>query len=94
MYIIIGIMFLGIGAGYLLRKRKLRHLDNIMTAVVWLLLFLLGVEAGADERIVKWIGSLGLEALLITLAAVAGSSFFAWLLWKSDKTAKRGDKEK
>lgn len=91
MFTIIVIMFVGIGAGYLLRHRKLQHLDHVMTATVWALLFLLGVEAGSDERIVKWIGSLGAEALTITLGGVAGSCLFAMLLWRSDK---RGSKIK
>ena len=85
MFTIICIMFLGIGAGYLLRRRRLGFLDKTVTAVIWLLLFLLGVEAGSDERIVRWIGTLGIEAFLITLGGVAGSAVFAMLLWKSRK---------
>lgn len=82
MLIIICVMLLGIVTGYFLRRRKLRFLDDFMLGVIWLLLFLLGVAAGSDEMIVRWIVSLGLEALIISLGGVAGSSALAWMLWR------------
>lgn len=82
MLIIIVTMVLGIVAGYILRHKKMRYLDNFMLCIIWLLLFLLGVEAGSDERIVRWIASLGMEAFVISLGGVIGSSLFAFLLWK------------
>lgn len=50
MFIVIGIMALGIAAGYLLRNRNLKRLGNVISVLIWLLLFLLGVEAGSDEK--------------------------------------------
>lgn len=91
MLIILGTMAVGIVVGYILRNRKLSRLDSVMVCLVWLLLFLLGVAAGSDERIVRWIASLGMEALIISLGGVAGSSVLALLLWKF---ARRGAKEK
>lgn len=82
MQTIIVSMALGIAAGYLLRKSKLRYLGRVTMAIIWLLLFLLGIEAGGDDRIVRWIGTLGLEALAVSAAGVAGSSLLALLLWK------------
>lgn len=82
MLTIISVMLLGIAVGYMLREKPLKRLDNVMLVMVWLLLFLLGLEAGGDERIVKWIASLGAEALAISVASVAGSSVFALLLWR------------
>ncbi len=75
-------MALGIMAGYLLRKKRLGNLDGTMTVLIWLLLFLLGVQAGSDERIVRWLASLGAEALIISIGGVIGSSLFAMLLWR------------
>lgn len=82
MLYIIGVMALGIMAGYLLRKKRLGNLDGMMTVLIWLLLFLLGVQAGSDERIVRWLASLGAEALIISIGGVVGSSLFAMLLWR------------
>ena len=82
MLYIIGVMARGIMAGYLLRKKRLGNLDGMMTVLIWLLLFLLGVQAGSDERIVRWLASLGAEALIISIGGVVGSSLFAMLLWR------------
>lgn len=82
MLYIIGVMALGIMAGYLLRKKRLGNLDGTTTVLIWLLLFLLGVQAGSDERIVRWLASLGAEALIISIGGVIGSSLFAMLLWR------------
>ena len=42
---------------------------------------LLGIDVGGNDIIVKGLHTLGLEALIITLAAVIGSTLFAWGLW-------------
>lgn len=90
MVVIICMIALGIVAGYFLRRRKLRYLDNIVMGIIWLLLFLLGVEAGSDERIVRWIASLGIEAFAISLGGVIGSSALALILWRLTCTNDRG----
>lgn len=82
MLTVILIMLAGIGTGFLLRPKKLKFTGNIITVLIWALLFLLGVEVGSNERIVKGIHTLGLEAIVISVFAVAGSCGAAWLLWK------------
>lgn len=83
-------MAAGIGAGYFLRHRPLRYLGRIISVLIWILLFLLGVEVGGDERIVKGIASLGIEAVIITVAGVAGCGLLSLLLWKMVKKSKGG----
>lgn len=80
---IVSIMLAGILAGYLLRGRRLPALGRVVTALIWALLFLLGVEVGGNQRIVSGIQTLGLEALLLTIAGCAGSVLCAWALWKA-----------
>lgn len=92
MFKIILIMASGIFAGWLLRGRNLRPLGKIISVLIWILLFLLGVEAGGDERIVKGIASLGMEAIVITLGGVAGCSLLALLLWKASRRSASGSK--
>lgn len=84
-------MAAGIGAGYLLRRHPLRHLGKVISLLIWILLFLLGVEVGGDERIVRGIASLGLEAMLITFAGVCGCGVLALVLWKFVKGKKGGE---
>ncbi len=90
MFTVIGIMLIGIGLGFLLRNHRLSWMKHIITALIWLLLFLLGIEVGGNRRIVEGIMNLGIEALLITLFCVAGSCIFAWGLWRILQKGKEG----
>lgn len=82
-FVIIGLMLCGLLTGYLFRKRKLNFISRVITLLIWILLFLLGTEVGRNQMIIEGLHSLGLEALIITLAAVAGSVLAAWGLWIS-----------
>ena len=82
MFPVIGIMFIGIGLGYLLRHQSLPWKNRIITLLIWLLLFLLGMEVGQNEEIIRSLPTLGIEAFLIAIACVLGSCFTAWGLWK------------
>lgn len=76
------IMLCGIGTGYLLRNKKMSFLGRIITALIWVLLLLLGIEVGSNPRIIGGIQTLGLEAVILTIGGSAGSVLFAWALWK------------
>ncbi len=88
MLTIILIMAGGILLGRIFRKRNLSWISKVINLLIWVLLFLLGVEVGGNERIVKGIANLGAEALGISIAAVAGSIFLAWGLWKWNNLSK------
>ena len=79
---IVMIMLCGIGTGYLLRNRKMSFIGRTITALIWVLLFLLGIEVGVNPRIINGLQTLGLEAVVLTLGGSAGSVLFAWALWK------------
>ena len=81
MFIIIGIMLTGMLLGFLLRNKRLSWIHKIITLLIWVLLFLLGIDVGGNEAIIKGLHTLGLEALIITLAAVTGSILGVWGLW-------------
>ena len=46
MFIIIGIMLTGMLIGYLLRSKRLTWIHKIITLLIWVLLFLLGIDVG------------------------------------------------
>lgn len=75
-------MLAGMLAGYLLRKRNLGGLHPAITLLIWLLLFILGVEVGGNEQIVNGLHTIGLEALALTLGGTLGSVVAAWGLWR------------
>ena len=82
MFTVIGIMFIGIGLGYLLRRQSLPWINKVITALIWLLLFLLGIEVGQNERIIRSLPTLGVEAFVIAIVCVLGRCVTAWGLWK------------
>ena len=82
MFTIIGLMLSGMLLGFLLRKRQLSGISRIITILIWLLLFLLGIEVGNNEQIIKGIHTLGLEAFILTIGGRLGSVIAAWALWK------------
>lgn len=82
MFTVIGIMFIGIGLGYLLRRQSLSWINKAITALIWLLLFLLGIEVGHNEQIIRSLPTLGVEAFVIATVGVLGSCIAAWTLWK------------
>ena len=76
-------MLTGMLLGYLLRKRSLRKIHKVITVIIWLLLFTLGIEVGGNEQIIKGLHTLGLEALILTIGGPLGSVIAAWALWKA-----------
>lgn len=82
MFTIIGLMLTGMLLGYLLRKRKLGKIHHAITLLIWALLFLLGIEVGGNEQIIRGLHSIGLEAIVLSVGATTGSVLAAWLLWK------------
>lgn len=96
MFIVILFIFLGILSGVLCRKLSTgarisltdvaaRWQGRIVTWLIWLLLFLLGIEVGSNEMIVRSLPTLGVEALLLSLAATLGCCVLAWMLSKVSK---------
>ena len=82
MLIIVAIMLCGIAVGYLLRNWDTRFISHVITALIWLLLFLLGIEVGSNPRIVMGMQTLGIEALVLTIGGAVGTILFSWLMWK------------
>lgn len=83
MLTVVLIMLCGMAAGYALRQRRMTFAGRVVTPLVWLLLFLLGVEVGGNPDMTSGFGRLGVEALALSFGGVAGSVVLAWLLWRS-----------
>lgn len=96
MFIVILFIFLGILSVVLCRKLSTgarisltdvaaRWQGRIVTLLIWLLLFLLGIEVGSNEMIVRSLHTLGVEALLLSSTATLGCCVLAWMLWRVSK---------
>ena len=88
---IVAIMLSGMAVGFLMRKRRLRVVPHLVTVLIWLLLFLLGVEVGSNPQVINGITSLGLEALWLSVAGLVGTIAFSWALWRWVSHKKGGD---
>ena len=88
---IVAIMLSGMAVGFLLRKRRLRVVPHMVTVLIWLLLFFLGVEVGENPQVINGISRLGIEALWLSLAGLLGTVAFSWALWRWVSGKKGGD---
>lgn len=82
MLIVIGLMFSGIFMGYFSRQKKIPGLRKLISGTIVLLLFFLGINVGANRQIMDHLETIGVEALWITLGAVAGSTLCAWAIYR------------
>ncbi len=82
MFTVIGCMIAGIFIGYAARRIRFSWISLLITGLIWILLFLLGWEVGHNKGVISALPTLGLDALLLTLAALLGSSLAAWGLWE------------
>jgi uncharacterized membrane protein YbjE (DUF340 family) len=83
MYLLLGLMTLGILIGCLSAKHTkfIFFTNKIVMLCIYALLFLLGVQAGSNTEIIANITTLGGIALLLTAGAVLGSLLAAKLLF-------------
>ena len=85
MFVILVFMFAGILLGYLLRKIRICFINGAILTLIWLLLFLLGVEVGFNDQVIRKFGTLGMEAILIAALATLGSIAGAGILLRPEK---------
>jgi uncharacterized membrane protein YbjE (DUF340 family) len=76
-------MGLGMLLGFLMRRKILffSKVERWISLTIYLLLFLLGLTVGKNDVIVRNIHLIGMDALIITLAAIAGSVVLCWFVY-------------
>ena len=83
MFWLILTMFMGIAAGFLLRRLAISaHIGKAISVTIYVMLFFLGVKIGSDEHILSNLSALGLQALVLAVAGVAGSVLAAFVLYR------------
>ena len=55
------------------RERLISVSDRLTTGAIFLLLFLLGISVGTNDQVVGNIGTLGVQAAVLTAGGIAGS---------------------
>ena len=75
-------------ACYLLASRlrkyaeKFKFVDKLMSLPVYALVLLMGLRMGADEEVTSSLGSIGIQALFVTMLTAAGSMLGAFAVRK------------
>ena len=82
MLVIFAVIIGGIITGRLLSSWRLVFVSRMITVIIWLLLFLLGLEVGSAPAVVGGMATLGRTAFVIFACSVAGSICMSWLLWR------------
>ncbi len=83
MFTIIGIMFVGIFVGYLLRNVEfLQRVGKLISLTICALLLFLGISVGLNDNIIGNLQTLGLQALLFAVVGTSGSVLAGWAVDK------------
>lgn len=83
MFYVLLTMFAGVLVGWLLKDRKPVGLSGkAVSAVIWVMLFLLGAEIGMNRELLRSLSSIGLQALLFAAAGICGSVIASVLLYR------------
>lgn len=85
MFKVLFILWCSVGIGLLLRRHPQLWIGQVTTYCVWVLLFLIGAEVGANNELIHSLGKLGVEAFLIALFSSTGCGLLALFLWKWNK---------
>lgn len=81
MIIVLLLMTLGIFIGWFLHKQKrfIKITSEITNWAIYLLLFLLGLSVGTNDKILNNFDEIGYQSIIITVFAVTGSVLVSWL---------------
>jgi hypothetical protein len=83
MLIIIILLLSGILFGFLLREKKgvIVLTDKLTNGTIYLLLLVLGISIGSNEKIISNIGSIGINAIILALGTVIGSVLLSYIVY-------------
>lgn len=77
------LMIAGTLIGWILHNKKsfLKITNELTNLAIYLLLFLLGLSVGTNDKILNNFHQIGFQAILITVFAVAGSILISWITY-------------
>jgi len=83
MITVLALMTIGIFIGRFLHQKEkfLKVISGLTNWAIYLLLFLLGVSVGTNEKILNNFDIIGYQAIIITVFAVMGSVLVSWLTY-------------
>lgn len=84
MFIVVGLMCLGIIIGFAIREKVkvIQVVEVTITFAIYLLLLLLGISVGTNEIIISNLGTLGINGILLGIGGVSGSVILSFFVYK------------
>ena len=78
------LMTVGIIIGFFITNfpKIIKTVDRLTTWSIYLLLFLLGIGVGLNEKIINNLHTIGLQSLILTIGALGGSLVFAYITYR------------
>lgn len=95
MIIVLLVMLAGIMTGLAINRfpRVIKLNNKLISGAIFLLLFLLGISVGLNKIIIQNLDKIGIQALVITIGAVAGSVLTLWMVYRFGFSASPNKKE-
>lgn len=84
MFKVVAFMLLGVGCGWLLRRRRIKWLSKLVMLFICLLLFVLGAEVGLSKDGINDVAAVVGSAFIIALLAIIGSVLLTSILHKNN----------
>jgi uncharacterized membrane protein YbjE (DUF340 family) len=78
------IMFSGIILGFIFRRKKsiITAADKFAGWSIYLLLFLLGLSIGNNDKVINNFAQIGFNSILLTLSGITGSVLLSFIAYK------------
>ncbi len=82
MFIVLAIIIVGVLLGTQIRSAHAPALfSKLLNIIIYILLLVMGISVGGNERIVSNLSTIGLNATIIALGAILGSITFAAIIY-------------
>ncbi len=73
----------GIITGYFFRNSNfVKHIGTLLSLIIVLLLFFLGITVGSNEQVVSNFAAIGWDAFVLTIGGTMGSILCAWWVYQ------------
>ena len=83
MFIILGLLGLGISVGYLCRHvPAFKGLEHSISYTIFAMLFIFGITIGANQSLLNNIGEFGIQAAILAICGVLGSLVASFIAYK------------
>ncbi len=83
MFKVLVILVIGFILGRQIRSEKApTTLSRLLNIIIYVLLTVMGICVGGNKDIINNLSTIGLQSLIITIGAMAGSILFAFIIYR------------